>query len=159
MITSYWADNPLKPMPLFPIVAMALLLWAAGASTSETLYRWVDNSGNQVNSDRPPAAGIKYEIITTQSSMVRSVNPQNVSASAENTNEDTTPDSPSPSSGRSATEKNPQFCAQARDNLTQLDTRARIRMRNADGEIRYLNEKERAAERDKAIMSIEAHCE
>ena len=31
--------------------------------------------------------------------------------------------------------------------------------RNADGEIRYLNEKERAAERDKALMSIEAHCE
>jgi hypothetical protein len=149
----------LKPMPLFPIVAIAMLLWVAGTSAGETLYRWVDDSGNQVNSDRPPAAGVKYEVISTRSSMVRSVNSQNVSTAAENTSQDTTPDSQPLSPGRSATEKNPQFCAQARDNLTQLDTRARIRMRNADGEIRYLNEKERAAERDKALMSIEAHCE
>jgi hypothetical protein len=56
-------------------------------------------------------------------------------------------------------EKNPEFCERAKDNLKQIDSHARIRMRNDQGEVRYLSDEEKAAEKEKALSSIEAYCE
>jgi len=138
------------------LAAAALL--GAQAHADRNLYRWTDEQGNQVNSDRPPPVGTEYEVISTSSSMVRKVEED----------EGAVPPKVTPSPGnqfdpvntsKPAVEKNPEYCARARDNLAQLDTRARIRIRNDEGEVRFLEEDERALERDKAISAIEAYCE
>ena len=136
----------------------ASALCGSQANAERNLYRWTDEQGNQVNSDRPPPVGIQYEVISTSSSMVRKVDPE----------EGAVPPKvkPTPSdqfepvdTAKPAVEKNPEYCATAKDNLTQLDTRARIRLRDDQGEVRYLNDAERALEREKAIAAIEAYCE
>ena len=140
------------------LILAALLLPLSGASAGETLYRWLDDSGNPVNSDRPPPQGIDYEVVSTSSSMVRKVDaeegavPLEVKSTASNEFEEVDTSKP-------RIEKNPEFCARATDNLTQIDSSARIRLRNDEGEVRYLSEEEKLAEREKAISAMDAYCE
>ncbi len=141
------------------VLATALLtLSTTFASASEVVYRWKDAAGNPVNSDRPPPEGVEYETFSTSSSMVHAVDPA----------AGTAPPTGKPAAGKGApataatapvSQKNPENCARAKDNLTQLDTHARIRLRNDQGEIRYLSEEEKAAEKQKALDAIKVFCE
>ena len=140
------------------LILVALLLPLSGASAGETLYRWLDDRGNPVNSDRPPPKGVDYEVISTSSSMVRKVDsdegavPLDVKSTVGNDFEEVDTRKP-------RIEKNPEYCARARDNLEQIDSSARIRLRNDEGEVRFLSEEEKLAEREKAIGAIDAYCE
>lgn len=152
----------MKRVNITGALAITLVLQAVtsshAAAAGERFYRWIDAEGNPVNSDVPPATGVEYEVISTDSSMVRKVEADEESATADGDSD--TEEKPVPEdSRRQVIEKNPEFCAQARDNLAQLDTRARIRMRDDKGEVRYLNEQERGVEREKALAAIEAYCE
>jgi len=142
------------------LIALATLPLASSfAVAGANVYQWTDERGNQVNSDRPPPAGIKYEVISTQSSLVREVDeeegavPPVVKPSPANQFE------PVDTAKPAVPEKNPEYCKVAKDNLFLLDTQPRVRMPNAQGEMRILNEEERAAERDKAMAAIESYCE
>lgn len=128
------------------------------ASADNTVFRWTDDAGNQVNSDRPPPQGTEYEVISTKSSMVREVDsdesagPLAVKPTAEN--------KPKPvAKSKTKTEKNPESCARARDNLLQIDSHGRIRLRNDQGEVRYLTQEEKEAEREKTLEAIKVFCE
>ena len=164
MITTDWEGDLLKRVNITAAVVLVtavLSLWGAYASAGQTLYRWIDERGNQVNSDRPPPTGIEYEEISTSSSMVRQVDAEESVTPPKAT---TTPGTNTEPANQEATEKlvtlkNPEYCAIARENLKQLDTSARIRLRNEQGEIRYLNEEEKAVEREKALSGIESFCE
>jgi hypothetical protein len=143
------------------LVATLLALAASAGAAGEVLYRWVDERGNQVNSDRPPPSGIEYETISTSSDMVRTVETEGEEAAP-------TASKPAPGKEKEAVyedtrrvviEKNPEYCAQAKNNLEQIDTTARIRLREANGEWRYLSMEERAVEREKALAAIDAYCE
>jgi hypothetical protein len=160
-ISTYWKGDLLKRVNntgALVLVMAVLTLLGTYASAGQTLYRWIDERGNPVNSDRPPPTGVEYEVISTSSSMVRKVEsdegavPLKVKPTESNKFEPV-------NTKKTAIEKNPEYCARAQDNLVQLDTRARIRLRNDQGEVRYLNEEERAAEREKALAAIETYCE
>jgi hypothetical protein len=56
-------------------------------------------------------------------------------------------------------EKNPEYCARAQENLRLIDISPRIKLRNDQGEVRFLDDEERAAERQKAVDAVAAHCE
>jgi len=160
-VTFYQGDDLLKLTFTTSalVLATALQIFCASfANAGTVVYRWNDAAGNQVNSDRPPPEGIEYETISTSSSMVHTVEPA----------EGTVPPTVKPGAGKDApatadktpaTQKNPEFCARARDNLTQLDTHARIRLRDDQGEVRYLSEEEKTAEKQKALDAIKVFCE
>ncbi len=143
---------------IYTMLAAVLALGSLNASAGKTHYRWIDERGNPVHSDRPPPKGVDYEVISTGTSLKRSVEadegavPLEIEPRVGNEFEQqrTTPQT---------VEKNPEFCQRARDNLNSLDTAPRIRMRNEQGEYYYLSDEERAAERKKAIDAIEVHCD
>lgn len=136
------------------IFSSSLVAIAAGNTT----FRWKDEQGNIVNSDRPPPSDIEYEVISTKSNMVRKVG----------ANDGATPTKAEPGvdteaklvdSRRVVIEKNPELCEQARNNLVQLHSDAKIQVRDANGEVRFLSGEERNIEKVKAQSSIEAYCE
>lgn len=147
----------LKIMAVSTALAM-LALSGLPANAAEVLYRWKDDQGNPVHSDRPPPQGIDYEVISTGSSMVRTVEaeegavPLEVKPSASNDFEPV-------EIKKTKIEKNPEYCQRARENLATLDSNVRIRMRNDQGEVRFLTEEERDIERQKAHISMENYCE
>lgn len=141
------------------VVTTALFVLLTSYATADaTLYRWKNERGNPVNSDRPPAAGIDYEVISTGSSLVRRVDADEGAVPLEVT--------PTPSNEfeqvdttELTIEKNALYCERARDNLEQINSHARIQMRNEQGEPHYLSAEEKAAQKGKAIAAIEAYCE
>jgi len=135
-----------------------LILSGSYSNAGANLYRWKDDQGITVNSDRPPPQGIEYEVISTSSSMVRKVDPDEgavplqVKPTPSNDFEQVNTSKPS-------IEKNPEYCQRAKDNLQTLDTSARIRLRNDAGEYRYIDETEKQIQREQALETIALHCE
>lgn len=142
------------------LIAAAAITLAISSLTAnaEVHYRWTDDRGNPVHSDRPPPKGTPYEVVSTNSSLVRRVDPDEgaVPAATEPTagNEfeqtDTNP---------KAVQKNAEQCKRARDNLETLNTKSRIQIRDDKGELRALSEKEKAEQREQATATISAHCD
>jgi len=135
-----------------------LTLFSLSTYAGETYYRWTDDQGNPVHSDRPPPKGVDYEVVSTGSSLVRPVESEEgivpLEAEPRVGNEFEKVDTQ-----ETKIEKNPAYCQRARDNLNSLDTSARVRLRNDQGEYRYLNEEEKAIQRQQAIDAIAIHCD
>ncbi len=142
-------------------VALILLVLAtggAGLRAEDKYYRWLDERGDPVHSDRPPPAGTPYEVVSTRTTSSRSVGSAAV-----------TPAAPAADSGETAVAsapglqprppKDPERCRQARQNLETLETAPRIRMRGDDGEFRYITDEEREQHKQTALSIINAHCE
>ena len=133
------------------------------AMAADTYYRWKDDRGKLVVSDRPPAdAGIDYEVVSQRSTLVRRVS----------AGEGAVPAEVNPRPGNEfervdtrneqleAVPKNPESCERAKANLDTLNTSARIRIRDQDtGELRFLSEDEKETQRQKARDTIRVHCE
>lgn len=140
------------------VMTVAILMLAGLSAHADTYYRWVDDRGNPVHSDRPPPMGTPYEVVSTGSNLVRHVDADEgaVPATTEPTvgnNFQQVPDKPQP------VKKNPEQCKRAQENLETLNTKVRIQIRNDQGEIRPLSEEEKEAQRKQAIDAIAVHCE
>lgn len=140
-------------------MVLAALTMAASnlALSAESHYRWTDAHGNPVHSDRPPPKGVEYEVVSSGSTLVRKVSgdegavPAQVQPSLDNEFDQTDTKPP-------AIVKNPEFCKRAQENLDTLDSVARIRIRNDNGEYRFLNEEEKESQREEARRQIAIHC-
>nr|WP_241262736.1 DUF4124 domain-containing protein [Parahaliea mediterranea] len=143
------------------MLALSLLLacTSPGASADKSYYRWLDDRGNPVHSDRPPPAGTPYEVISAGSSLKRVVTPD----------EGAVPPEVKPRVGNEFEqvdtkakeeqfEKNPELCELARSNLSTLNSAARVRLRDENGELVFLSDEQKAAEVAKAEQMIDVHC-
>jgi len=140
-------------------ISSILALGGLYSSAEEVLYRWVDDRGDPVHSDRPPPEGTDYEVISTQSTLVRPVEarqgavPREVEPRVGNEFEPVDTEEKEP-------RKNPEFCQRARDNLETLNTRPRLRVRDSEtGEYKFLDEEEKEQRRQQARDAIEFYCE
>lgn len=144
--------------PLLIAVCTTFMAGAPASFAEEVYYRWINERGFPMLSDRPPPKGIDYEVVSTGSSFKRPVDAE----------EGAVPKEVEPSPGnefekvdteKSKIEKNPEFCKRAQDNLQTLNTTARIRMKNDAGEMAYIDEEEKERQRKRAKDTIELHCE
>jgi hypothetical protein len=109
-------------------------------------YRWVDDSGAAVHSDRPPPEGIEYEMISTSSNLIRTVSLE----------DDVVPVN-SEESSQSA--KNPELCKRATTNLESLTNSDKVKVRNDEGEVRFLSPEEIIVQRQTAKAQLSVYCE
>jgi hypothetical protein len=136
---------------------MSLLLPSISALAAASYYRWVDDTGNTIMSDRPPPPGIEYKTIsatmgTTHSAPAQSKDSEKSPDATRGEEFEAVPqvDVPIP--------KNPELCEQAKGNLDALQS-ARVRVKGENGEYRYIDEKEKAEQRKFAQDAIDAYCE
>ncbi len=150
--------KPAKGISLFLLVVISVALSNSLSQAGEAHYRWKDKWGNPVYSDRPPPKGTDYKVVASGTSLVRKVNsaegvvPAKIVPTLSNDFEliESRPD---------PVKKNPEICERARENLTTLNTYARIRLRDDQGEYRYISEEEKEAQRDEARSLIALHCD
>ena len=140
------------------LAAVTMLLTSFGASAAESVhYRWTDSRGNPVHSDRPPPEGTPYEVVSTSSSLVRKVDPDEGAVPA------TTEPSPGNefeqvNSRPQPMKKNSEQCKRAQQNLETLNTKKTIQIRDDQGELRTLSDEEKDIQRKKAKDAIAVHC-
>ena len=142
------------------IAAGLVLLSLSGfpALAGGKYYRWVDETGTTVNSDRPPPAGVKYETISGTSSFMYPEAAEREAPAPDEKPVATQNPEVAKSQTRPMLEKNPEYCAQAKKNLEALDTKARIRVPDGNGSYRYIDEDEKAEQRATAEAIIAQHC-
>jgi hypothetical protein len=149
----------MKHLSLYAVLAALLVTTSLSHAADSTYYRWADEHGNPVHSDRPPPEGIDYEVVSTGSRMVRKVSAEEGAVPADIQPSPGNEFSQVDTAENTAIKKNPEFCARARDNLEALDTYARIRIRDDNGEYRYIDEEEKEEQRIQARDLIRRHCE
>ena len=149
-----------RAIPTCALVATMGLLNLSGlnAVAGTNHYRWIDDRGQPVHSDRPPPKGVDYEVITTGSGLVRQVDAEEGAVPAE-VEPRVGNDFQQINTTKQAVEKNPEYCERARQNIQSLDTHARIRVRNEQGEYHWLTQEEKDAQRLQAEATIATHCD
>lgn len=147
-------------MPKVLLYTFLLLVVAFSyvATAGETYYRWTDERGNMLHSDRPPPKGTDYEVVSTDSNEIRKVDGDEGAVPLETkprvgNDFDTSPKEPV------EVKKSPETCKRARENLESLNSGEEIRMRNDKGEFRYLTDEEVAYHKKRARDVIRVHCE
>ena len=155
-----------KPAFICNTIAPAIcgLLLAMPVSASTT-YRWVDQNGNPVLSDRPPEAGVPYTEVGVDTGFRRypkpaapgTVAPDDAATASSNT-----PASNNPEKNTANTtlvvEAYPELCERARDNIFKLETFPRMRVRDDSGEVRFMSDEERAEQLATAYEVRDANC-
>ncbi|WP_187276600.1 DUF4124 domain-containing protein [Parahaliea maris] len=127
-----------------------------GAET--TYYRWLDDRGNPVHSDRPPPKGVDYEVLRTGGKFKRVVSaeegvvPATLEPSVSNSFE------AAPIKIEDQIKKNPEVCDRARENLTAVESFEEVHMKDDQGNDKILSEDEKAAQRELALKQIRLHC-
>ena len=156
-----------KPTLFHIVPSSILLLFLQGQpADAGSTYRWVDDNGNPVLSDRPPEAGIQYTEVGVDTGFRRY--PKPVATETSETGAELPASSVSASPLASATdgqanpievvEAQPALCEQAKDNIFKLETFPRMRVRDDDGEVRFMSDEERAAQLATAYKVRDANC-
>lgn len=133
------------------------------AMGQQTVYRWMDKNGQVHYGDRPPSEGTAHEAINRtkalshpEVSTAEQVRGPAISepAKTEPKSSGRLQEPPQPTSQR-----NPEYCQQAKDNLWQIENSARVRVLAADGQYRFLSPEEKEAARKESLKLVEAHCD
>ena len=147
-------------LPGIGAAAALFLMISAIPASAETYYRWLNDRGDPVLSDRPPPKGTDYEVVSTGTSLKRQVQAEEGAVPPEVTprvgNEFEPVETAEPPA---VMKKNPEYCKRAQANLASLNNFARITVTDYNGDIRFLDDEERAAQKAEAQAIIEQHCD
>ena len=166
-------DRPLRAVinaPQRSFIAAVAACWALALCqtvSANTTYRWVDQNGNPVLSDRPPEAGVPYTEVGVDSGFKRYPKPTGINEPGVSES-DATGMSPSALSSPSTTSSTtrieivspqPDLCDQAHDNIFKLETFSRMRVQDDTGEVRFMTDEERSAQLATTYRVREANCD
>ena len=142
------------------LAASALLLAVPTTAISgEDYYRWLDERGDPVHSDRPPPKGVDYEVISTGSGLKRIVSADEGAVPPETTPRVGNEFDPVNPRAESRMKKNPELCERAKNDLDALTSGAKVKVRNNQGEFRYLEQEEIQVEQARAREQISVYCD
>ena len=155
------------PAPRLLFIAACVALALSQTASANTTYRWVDQNGNPVLSDRPPEAGVPYTEVGVESGFKRypkptGMNEPDVNESDATGESPTAPSSPSAASSPTRIEvvsPQPDLCDQAQDNIFKLETFPRMRVQDENGEVRFMTDEERSAQLAAAYRVRDANCD
>ena len=142
----------------FSLNILLLLSLTAGSLTAvaaTTYYRWTDERGNTIHSDRPPPTGVDYEVVRTgagfKDSESRSENTSPATDGADSTAAQT--------AAAAQSQKDPELCERAKGNLDALTNSDRVTMRNKKGEVQVLTAQEIKDNIETTHQQISVFCE
>lgn len=137
-------------------MALALTASSLTALAGTNYYRWIDEQGNTIHSDRPPTNGTDYEVVRSGARFESAIT-DNEETSLEDEDDSAQEPVNDASSGKS--QKNSEMCEIAKENLAALLSKGKVAMRNDKGEVQELTA-EQIQEHLKATRGqINAYCE
>lgn len=140
------------------VLGLTLLVATALPALGVTYYRWLDDRGNPVHSDRPPPSGVEYEVISTGSDFKRIVSAEEGAVPPETTPRVGNEFDATNEAEDQAPKKNPEICKRARENMEALENSAVVNMRNDQGEIVELSPEEVTMQKAKTSRIIDMYC-
>lgn len=117
----------------------------------DKVYTWTDAKGTVHFGERPPK-NMKATLVKTRTGH-SDPTPAQLAAAQHKTAVD------SAAVNQPASLKDPERCARARENLTMLNSVARIKIQNADGVTVFLTEEDKVQQREISQRIIDQACE
>ncbi len=167
--------SPMKSKPLSVAMTAPRLIFIAACTalalsetvSANTTYRWVDQNGNPVLSDRPPEAGVPYTEVGVNSGFERYPKPTGMNEPDVNESDATGALSTAMRSASAASSParievvspQPDLCDQAQDIIFKLETFPRMRIQEKNGEVRFMIGEERSAQLATAYRVRDANCD
>lgn len=133
-------------------------LYSVASYSGSVHYRWLNERGDPVHSDRPPPKGIDYEVVTTGSGLKRVVSAEEGAVPKEVNPRVGNEFSQIDAAEKQRSKKNPELCSRALKNLEALTGETKVRIRDDQGEERFLTEEEKIIEREKAKAQKSVYC-
>lgn len=133
-------------------------LGAAPGMAGSDQYRWVNQQGNEVFSDRPPPAGTDYEVISEAPGLKRVAPDETESAPAAakaGASEHTTRVD---ATEAQHSKKDPELCKRAQADLQVLSGDTRVKVRDKEGKEKFLSDEEVIVQREKARAEVSVYC-
>lgn len=141
---------------LSTLMALALTASSLTALAGTDYYRWTDEQGNTIHSDRPPTNGTDYEVVRSGGRFESAIADDEETAQED---EDDAAKERANGTSPSKSQKNPEMCEIAKENLAALVSKDKVAMRNDQGEVQELTA-EQIQEHLKATHGqINAYCE
>jgi len=144
--------------PLLQLIAITLLLLAA-SSTMAAMYKWVDDEGNIHYSQTPPMERQSEQI---EKPRMPAPPPKADAAPADTTTAEPTAgtesEGPSEEEIRAEKERVAEECRRARQWISEIENKPRLRVRDDSGNLRYLTEEERQARLKQAQDYLRKYC-
>lgn len=122
-------------------------------------YRWIDDRGNPVYSDRAPPKGVDYEVVSAGSGLKRVVEAEEGAVPPEVEPRVGNEFNQVDSVAAKRSKKNPELCERARNNLEALTSSEQVKVRNDQGEVRLLTPEEMEVQRQTAKAQISVYCD
>lgn len=145
----------------FLVVLGCLVAFAANASApadndKNTVYRWVDEQGN-VHFAQAPPAGIAAQKIKIDVQLAASPAPEQ-DAKATSQPEKASESKSNDGALTNIKQQLQQACEQAKKNLNVLQSFDRVRIKQSNGEYRFLSEQEKQAQIKQYQQQIKEAC-
>ncbi|HUV21654.1 MAG TPA: DUF4124 domain-containing protein [Gammaproteobacteria bacterium] len=137
---------------IYPILGLILVI--SSSLSAGTIHKWVDDNGSVHYSDAPPAK-TKSENIRVQSA------PSNPGKALPRL---TSPEAANQAAGEASNQQKlpadeaSEFCKLARQDLEVISTSSRIKLRQADGSVRYLSKEEIEQRRADSQAEVDQFC-
>jgi len=129
------------------------------SGAGDTQYRWENEQGEAVYSDRPPPAGIEYQTTDTHPGL-NYVEPDEPVAESPGEESTGNPEGDSDDSAEDGgSEKDAALCEKARMNLIALKHRGSLTVRNETGQARALSPEDLEFAMENARQQIERYCD
>jgi hypothetical protein len=121
------------------------------SAAKDKVYTWTDAKGTVHFGERPPK-DMKATLVKTRTGHSEPTPAQAAAAQPKTTVNSTAVNQPT-------SLKDPERCARARENLTMLNSVARIKIQNADGVAVFLTEEDKVQQREISQRIIDQACE
>ena len=150
--------------PVYRAIASTTLLVLLTTSSPQGMtdnnhYRWLDDRGNPVYSDRAPPKGVDYEVVSAGSSLKRVVSAEEGAVPLETEPRVGNDFDQVDTAKAQRSKKNPELCQRARKNLEALTSSPQVKVRNDQGEVRLLTPEEMEIQQQTAKAQISVYCE
>lgn len=132
-------------------IALISAAFSQPGFAKDKVYTWTDAKGTVHFGERPPK-DVKATLVKTRTGH-SDPTPAQTAAAQPKTAEETA------AANQQASLKDPERCAKAQENLTLLNSVARIRTVNPEGVTVYLTEEDKIKQREVSQQIIEQSCE
>lgn len=140
-------------------LCLALAFSCVESGAGEVQYHWVNAQGEVVYSDRPPPAGVDYQVIDTQPGLI--YDQPGEPATGESADESVR-SSEGDAAGKAENDeslKNAGLCEKAKMNLIALQSQGNLNVSNDEGITRKLSTEDREFAIENARKQIERYCD
>ena len=155
------------PRSFFAALSACWALALSHPAPANTTYRWMDQNGNPVLSDRPPEAAVPYTEVEVGGGSRRYPRPTGINdpdvnesdAASASSTALSSPSAASPPTHIEIMSPQPDLCDQAQDNIFKLETFPRMRVQEEKGEVRFMTDEERSVQLATAFRVRDANCD